>query len=98
MVKRKKNSGKKKSPVKKYLDFTGKDTAKITTDRVNIPDTYIFIGDVINLDYVSDKWDGKKRAYTHKLKKHGKMLVSPNGKTVLITGLNLNVTGRGLSG
>lgn len=87
-----------KSAEKKYMDFHGKDKAIITEKVFDIPDKVIFIGDAYSINYASDKWDGVKRYYEHKLKTHGQIYISPDGKNILITGLKLNIKPEGLTG
>lgn len=90
---------KKKTAIDKYFDFNvNKIKADIKTENINIPETLIFLGKVPEVTYKSDKFDGKARTYSHKLKKYGNLLITPNGKTIIITGLSLNITKRGLTG
>jgi hypothetical protein len=87
-----------KSAAKKFLDFSGRTKVKKTHASINLPKTWIFVGDAPEINYISDKKDGKKRLYKHRLKKHGKILISPDGKLILITGLKLNIKKEGLTG
>lgn len=84
--------------VKKYKSFHGKNTAKVTSETIEVPNELIFIGDAFEIAYKSDKLDGKARHYVHKLKKHGKILISPKGDMIIITGLNLKIKSVGLTG
>jgi|WetSurMetagenome_2_1015567.scaffolds.fasta_scaffold1187251_2 hypothetical protein len=84
--------------VNKYKGFHGKDTANIVNFEIDIPDEMIFIGKAYAINYKSDKWDGVSRYYEHKLKQHGDILISPDGKTIVITNLNLQIKPEGLTG
>jgi hypothetical protein len=95
---KKKNPGVKQEAKKKFLDFTGKSRVHIKRTAINIPDEVIKIGKATEITYLSDKWDGKKRLYVHHLKKHGDILVFPDGQGILITGLKLNIKKEGLTG
>jgi hypothetical protein len=88
------------------LKFSWQDDVKTYNMNVQMPkagDAVMMIGTAENLDYVSDKFDGNKRLYTHKLKKHGIVLaVMPKSgdvvKTVIITDLALHIRPEGLTG
>jgi hypothetical protein len=92
------NPVKQRSAEKKFLDFSQRTKAKKTNYSLEIPNTMIFIGNAPEINYISDKFDGKKRLYKHKLKTHGKILISPNGELIIITGLKLNIKKEGLTG
>lgn len=94
-----KNPGtKERTPAKKFLDFSGRARVRKTVTNITIPKQLIYIGDAPEINYLSDKKDGVKRLYKHILKKHGKILASPNGEMIIITGLNLNIKKEGLTG
>ena len=88
------------------LNFSQQDNVKKYNMNVQMPkagDAVMMIGTAENLDYVSDKFDGQKRLYTHRLKKHGTILaVMPKSgdvvKTVIITDLSLHIRPEGLTG
>lgn len=88
----------KKTPVEKYKDFHWKNDYKTTTEILDIPDKMIYIGKATEINYKSDKFDGKARLYRHKLKSFGEILISPNGKTIIITNLKLQIKPEGLTG
>jgi len=91
----------KRTPVQKFLDFTGREKAVITNENIDLPgpkEKLIFVGRAPEINYLSNKFDGKIRLYKHKLKKHGKIFITSNGKTIIISGLNINVKKEGLTG
>lgn len=89
---------KKKTAVEKFKEFHQRKNADIKTKTVNFPKEWIEIGIAYEIPYKSNKWDGTFRYYVHKLKKQGKVLVSPKGDIVLITDLKLNIKKEGLTG
>ena len=93
-----KSKVKKKTPEKLYKDFHWKENYETKNDVIDIPDKWIFIGKATEINYQSDKFDGKARHYRHKLKSFGNILISPNGKTILITDLKLQIKKEGLTG
>lgn len=102
---------KKKAPkvnpaaVKQYLDFHGKQSAKLLTANIEMPDEktpLIFIGKAPEVIYLSDKKDGKTRLYKHTVKKHGNIFAvignDKRVKTIIISNLNMRIDKRGLIG
>lgn len=88
-----------RTPAKKFLDFSGRSRVRKTMVTIpSYPKEWIFIGNAPEINYLSDKKDGVKRLYKHPLKKHGKLVVSPDGKIAMIFGLNLNIKKEGLTG
>lgn len=87
-----------KSAVEKYKDFTGKLNHSIEYKNIKIPKTFIEIGIAYEIAYKSDKYDGIQRHYVHKLKKQGKIYISPEGDLIMITDLKLNIKPEGLTG
>ncbi len=87
-----------KTPEQKFLDFTGYDKVKTYEQNIQLPSTMIHIGNAYEISYQSNKFDGKMRNYVHPLKKYGSVLIDPKGKLIVITGLNLSITKRGLTG
>jgi hypothetical protein len=62
----------KKSEVARALDrsevFHGKPPRRIRRVRIKYPKAVVLLGACAQLDYVSDKWDGKLRRYFHEFK------------------------------
>jgi len=103
----KKRSPKQKTElaIDKYKKFHQKDSAKITFDRIDLPekkDKLIFVGKIPEIKYISDKWGRRPTLYRHTLKKHGNILAKLNDQgrvsTIIISGLNINITKEGLLG
>lgn len=89
--------------VKQYMDFHGKDSAKITTVSIDMPgknDALVYLGDVSEVNYLSNKHDGVRRHYTHEVKKYGKLFAVVNKnkrvQTLIIANVNTRIDKRGL--
>lgn len=99
-IKRKKNPGTVPPPdaVELYKGFHARNDIEIFNEEINIPKELVFIGKATELNYQSDKWDGKSRHYRHKFKTFGNVLASPDGTMVIITGLNFKIKPEGITG
>lgn len=89
--------------IKDRAGFMGFNEYDVKVENKSIPDIkqLIFVGPANNIDYLSDKFNGKTKLYTHTLKKKGKVYminVTKNCKACLITDVNLTMTPRGLVG
>lgn len=57
------------------------------------------LGELKEINYVSDKWTGRRVHYTHKTRKpHPILATDPAGKHLHIVGGNVRVTADGLVG
>lgn len=65
-----------------------------------IPETLVYLGELIEVVYRSDKWNpGEKKLYSHKTQKpHPILATDPEGRHVYIVGGRMKVTSRGLVG
>ena len=90
--------GNRKTPAEQFKEFHQRKNVRTSVKDVNFPKEWIKIGEAFEIAYKSNKWDGKKRLYVHKLKKHGNILISPDGNLILIIDLNLNIRKEGLTG
>lgn len=100
-VKKSKPKKNPKSAERKYKDFHHRVDVKKWSEVWNIPDKLVYIGKIPKIYYVSDKriyGDNKVRQYVHDLKRYGDLWISPDGKTAIITNLNLNIKKEGLTG
>lgn len=61
------------------------------------PSAVVHIGQLVAIEYLSDKFDGKERVYRHELDSLRDLMISPDGKTLVILP-GLRVTTRGLEG
>lgn len=86
--------------IKKYLSFHHKDSFDIVNDKIKVAKYHIHIGDVRNIDYISDKFGRERTDYTHDLLKFGNLIVpdKPIIDYVIITGLAMGIGPEGLTG
>ena len=92
-------SGRRKAAAEKYEEFNGFKSAR----RVAIPEIdtseLVELGKPLEIGYRSKKWTGKAADYLHEFEGKGlKLLCTPDGKTLLLTGPGLRVTNRGIQG
>jgi len=96
----------KVSNVKKYLQFTGNTEARVTKERILLPDEkseMIYIGVSPQVDYLLKKKHIKGEWFYHPLKKKGKLFAVVDKKdgrvkTLIISDLNIRIDKRGLIG
>lgn len=91
-----------KKSIDLYKAFHHRDDVKIIKDNLNIPDNeLIFIGKAKELSYTSDKrlYDDKKiRDYIHNFKKHGDVMTTKDGRTIIIMNLSTRLKPEGIVG
>ena len=83
----------------KYEEFNGFKAGR----RVSIPEIdtseLVELGRPLEIGYRSKKWTGRAADYLHDFEGKGlKLLCTPDGKTLLLTGPGLRVTNRGIQG
>lgn len=61
------------------------------------PESAVHIGQMVAIEYLSDKFDGTKRIYRHDVTKVRQMLLSPDGSTIIIDP-PFKITKRGIEG
>jgi len=86
--------------LKKARDFYGTD--ELTTEPrplkgYRMPDAFVDLGDVIALEYDSEKFDGEQRIYRHEATQKRRLLMSVDGST-LIVWPPFKLTKRGIEG
>lgn len=88
-----------KAAEKKALAWYRKES--LVTDPVEIdwtpPEAMVDIGDIVAIEYRSDKFDGKSKIFRHDVTKTRKLLVSPDGMTMIILP-GFKITTRGIEG
>jgi len=90
---------KRKAAADKYEEFNGFKAGR----RVSIPEIdtseLVELGRPLEIGYRSKKWTGTAADYLHEFDGKGlKLLCTPDGKTLLLTGPGLRVTNRGIQG
>lgn len=72
----------------KSSEFHGRPPKAIRRRRVRIPKALVRIGAAAQVDYVSDKWDGKFRRYFHEFENEPELYATPkpdrNGEMILV--------------
>lgn len=82
---------------RKWHEFDPDSLTSVKGPRRVIPSTLVLLGELVEVVYRSDKWEGKKKLYVHKTKKpHPLLVTDPDGKSLYIVGGRVKVTGRGL--
>lgn len=61
------------------------------------PKAAVHVGQILAIEYASDKFDGEDRAYRHEVTKHRELYLSPDGST-LIVDPPFKITTRGIEG
>jgi len=61
------------------------------------PDAAVLIGQIVAIEYASDKFDGERRIYRHEFTKLHDMAVSTDGTTIIVLP-GFRVTTRGIEG
>lgn len=89
----------KAAAAEKYEEFNGFKAGR----RVSIPEIdtseLVELGKPLEIGYRSKKWTGKAADYLHEFEGKGlRLLCTPDGKTLLLTGPGLRVTNRGIQG
>lgn len=61
------------------------------------PEAVVEIGEILAIEYRSDKFDGVSRDYRHDVTKHRRLFLSPDGGTIVVWP-PFRVTTRGIEG
>jgi hypothetical protein len=87
-----------KDAEEKYLEFHAKPPRR--RKKIMLPDLgeMVELGSALEIGYRSKKWTGKAENYLHKFGKKVSLLASADGKALVITGGDLNVESRGITG
>lgn len=80
-----------------WHEFDSKTIKTVKIPRQTFPKYGVNLGEIVTIDYVSDKWEGKPVTYTHDTKRPRPLLVSdPDGKMLFIVGGKMKPTADGL--
>lgn len=82
--------------VKKYKEFHAFSPKKIRKIPKIETGSLVELGKALDISYQSNKWTGKKENYIHEFGKGVKLMATPNGKHLLLSGGKLGVTERGI--
>ena len=61
--------------------FHGLRPRRLSRIKITWPKALVLLGDVVRLDYLSDKEDGKPRIYTHEFDRPAQVFASGNAKS-----------------
>lgn len=61
------------------------------------PESVVLVGEIVAIEYASDKFDGTMRVYRHDVTGHRNLMISPDGGT-LIVHPPFKITTRGIEG
>ena len=82
--------------------FHGAAPRKVREINFRAPESLVSIGQCAQLDYVSDKFDGKRRRYFHEFEKPCTVLADPqrqaDGQSLIVLLGNFKITERGIIG
>jgi len=86
------------STFEKWHEFTPHRVTKVQGPPRTIPGTLVKLGELVSLDYKSDKWQpGKSVRYTHSTKRPRPVLATdPDGRHVYLVSGKMRVTADGL--
>lgn len=80
-----------------WHEFGSKAVKRVRVPSRTLPRYGVKLGEIVTLDYVSDKWEGKPVTYTHDTKRPRPWLVSdPDGQQLFIVGGRMKPTADGL--
>lgn len=80
-----------------WHEFGSKGVKRVRVPSRTLPKYGVKLGEIVTLDYVSDKWEGKPVTYTHDTKRPRPWLVSdPDGQQLFIVGGRMKPTADGL--
>ena len=84
---------------KKARAWYGKESLVTAAQEIDWtpPESAVHIGQMVAIEYLSDKFDGTKRIYRHDVTKVRQMLLSPDGSTIIIDP-PFKITKRGIEG
>lgn len=82
--------------------FHGFEPRRISKQRMNFPSAWTEIGVCSQLNYVTDKWDGKVREYFHEFVNECRIFAAPNvqpsGEALLLIKGNFEIRPEGITG
>jgi subtilase family serine protease len=85
---------------RKYEKFHGKQAQEIGEIKFEVPKTFVYLGDAIEIVYKCNKknggGDGKMSEYAHKCGKGNILCTDENGKNLYIFGSKQKITERGI--
>jgi hypothetical protein len=61
------------------------------------PRAAVLVGQIVAIEYLSDKFDGKERVYRHEFDELRLMAISPDGATIVVDP-PMKITRRGIEG
>lgn len=80
-----------------WHEFPHHKITKVKVPFTRWPRHLVKLGEVVRIDYVSNKWEGKNRTYTHATRRPRPILVTdPDAKTVNLVGGAMRPTADGL--
>ncbi len=80
-----------------WHEFDAKTIKPVKLPRQTLPKYGVKLGEIVTIDYVSDKWEGKPVTYTHDTKRPRPQLVTdPDGEMLFIVGGKMKPTADGL--
>lgn len=80
-----------------WHEFGSKAIKRVRVPSRTLPKYGVKLGEIVTLDYISDKWEGKPVTYTHDTKRPRPWLVSdPDGQQLFIVGGRMKPTADGL--
>lgn len=81
-----------------FHEFLPDTVTVATVGRKSMPSLVSKIGELVEVTYLSDKWDKESREYTHKFKKRLPMLVADADGNLYIVGGDYKITADGIVG
>lgn len=93
------NPAKGKKAEKKAKAWYGRPSLLTAAVPVSIPDDVelVDVGEILAIEYLSDKFDGNPRAYRHDVTKKRRLYISTDG-SVLVIKPGFKITRRGIEG
>ncbi len=80
-----------------WHEFPHGKVSRVTVPFTRMPRHLVRLGEVVRIDYRSNKWEGKNRTYTHATKRPRPILVTdPDARTVNLVGGAMRPTADGL--
>ena len=85
------------STFKRWHGFDADEVVQLKGPGKRIPDTLVALGELVEIVYRSNKWDGEPKLYRHKTSKpHPMLATDPTGRALYLVGGRVKVTARGL--
>jgi hypothetical protein len=84
---------------KKACAWFRKESLVTEPEQLNrdLPSAFVEVGTILAIEYASDKFDGKTRAYRHDATQARRLCISADGSTILIDP-PFKITTRGIEG